>query len=582
MDLSRLPYFERWFIAGIIIGVVIGLAALALYLTQSYLLGRLVLLDLLHVNEFGMGQASYMASIRWLLLMPLVLAAAYPLSLLVAYAFRTPEVGTDVAVRAYHRNLRLRPEEAPGSILSSALTIGLGGSAGLEGPASHAGAVLSQLVSGWLRMTAEDRRRAIAIGMGAGIGAIFKTPFAGALLSAELLYRRDVEPDVLYPSLIASSVAYVIYGSVTGYSPILGTYHIPFRAIYIPLFALLGLIAGGMAMLYSWAMRSSFSALRRLRNPLVRAAVAGLAVGALLVVFPEDMGEGFGWLRFLMGGQVVSLAPLALALALLPLSKVLTTSLTLGGGAKGGVFAPGLDIGAFTGLAFGEALHVALPGAFPDVASFVIVGMLSTFAAASMAPISSMLMTVEMTGSLALLPGEMVALAVAVLVFRGPTILREQVDSRAQSPVHAGEYTISILRAIRVSQLQPRAVYVRQDAKASEALSAIASAGLLSLPVVDPVNRVLGIVSSVDLRSAKPDEPALRFLRPEPGHVRPDSNLEEALNLMSRTNSRYAIVEENGRFYGIVTLDDIVRAYEREALKGIMGTQGAAGPGGQT
>ena len=568
MKLSELPYYERWFIAGIVIGVAVGLAALGLYYLELAI-SRSVLLDLLHINEFGFSPAEYSRELPRLLLMPAVLALAFPLSLIVAYAFRTPEVGSDPAVRAFHRNLRMRAEEAPGAIVSSAITLGLGGSAGREGPASHAGAAISQLISRALNMSAEDRRRAVAIGLGAGIGTIFKTPFAGALLAGELLYRNDIEPEVLYPAFIASSVSYVIFGAATGYSPILGAYAGPFNALYLPIFAVLGLIAGGMAMLYTRSLRGLSSWLRSaVRSSVARAALGGVAVGAIVLVFPEDMGEGLGWVKQLSSSvQPPSLLPFLVVLALLPLSKILATSLTLGSGAKGGVFAPGLDVGAFTGLAFGEALHIVSPRLFPDVVPFVVVSMLSTFGAASSAPISSMLMTVEMTESLALLPGEMIALAVAMMVFRGPTLLREQVQSRAHSPAHAGEYSVPLLRRIKVADVPPRRAFVRHDSSVPEALSEVSAAGLLSLPVVDAVNRVLGIVSAVDLRSGRAEEPAIRYLRPEPGHVRPDSSLEEAINMMSRTNSRYAIVEEDGKFVGIVTLDDVVRAYEREALK---------------
>ena len=577
MRLSELPYYERWFVAGALIGAVIGLAALSLYYLQYALFSQLVMRDLLHVNVNGMTQAQYEADLGWLVLMPAVLAAAYPISLLVAMALRTPEVGSDVPVRAYHRNLRLRPEDAAAPILSSAVTVGLGGSAGLESPAAHAGAALGQLITRWLNMTAEDRRRALAIGLGAGIGAVFKSPFAGAILSAELLYRRDVEVDVLYPSFIASSVAYAVYGAATGYSPIMGFYLGPFRPLYLPLMIPLGLLAAGVGMLYARAIAGVASALRPLGSPFLRAAVGGLAVGAIAIAFPEVMGEGFGWVRMAIAGQAVGLLPLYALIALLPLAKLLATSLTLGSGAKGGVFAPGLDIGAFTGLAYGLLLHALAPDVVKDAAPFVIVGMLSTFGAASSAPISSMLMTIEMTGSLTLLPGEMIALAVAMLAYRGPTLLREQVETRADSPVHASEVVATVLRRVRVSEVELRQLYVRHDARASEALQAVSSSGLLSLPVIDSVRRVLGVVRLVDLRAASPDDPVIRYLRPEPGHVRPDSTLEEALNLMSRTGARYAIVEDNGVFHGVVLDEDVRRAFEREALRELMGYGRAEG-----
>ena len=565
--LSRAPYFERWLVAGIIVGALIGVAAIVIYY-MVYAISGVALRYLFGVSPLGFTEAQYRARLAYLLLMPAVLAASYPVSLLAALAAGTPEVGSDRAVRAYHHNERLRAGEAASAILSSAITIGMGGSAGLEGPMAHAGAAIAQAVSRLLGMSAEDRRRAVAIGLGAGIGTIFKSPFAGAVLSAELLYRSDIEPEVIYPSMVASAVGYAVFGAATGYAPVFGLYTGPFRPLYLPLFAVLGLVAGGVAMLYTRSLGAVASALRRAaRNPVARAALGGAAAGAVAVLFPEVMGEGFGWVRMAEAGAYLpSVLPLAALVALLPLAKVLATSLTLGSGAKGGVFAPSLDIGAFTGLAAGLAFRALMPGLVRGVAPFVIVGMLATFGAASAAPISSMLMTVEMTGALSLLPGEMIALAIAMLVFRGPTLVRTQYRSRAESPAHAGEYMVPVLRSVSVSEVPPRPAYVRHDARVADALAALSSEGLLSLPVVDSVGRVLGVVNAAELRSGKPDEPVMKYLRPEPGHVRPDSSLEEALNMMARTHSSYVIVEEEGRFVGIVKMEELVAAYERALL----------------
>ena len=90
--------------------------------------------------------------------------------------------------------------------------------------------------------------------MGSAIGVIFKTPFAGSLLAAELLYKRDLEPNVIYPSLISSSIGYVIFSSMTGFSPIFGSYSLPFNPERLPLYVILGLITGGIAILYPYLM----------------------------------------------------------------------------------------------------------------------------------------------------------------------------------------------------------------------------------------------------------------------------------------------------------------------------------------
>ena len=128
-------------------------------------------------------------------------------------------------------------------------------------------------------------------------------------------------------------------------------------------------------------------------------------------------------------------------LLLLPFAKILTTSLTIGSGGSGGVFAPGLVIGGSAGGALGALLHLALPGIVPveSVPVFVIVGMIALFGAISHAPIAMMIMVTEMTGDFSLLVPAMGAVSVAVLLVGDSTIFREQVPDRSGSPAHRDE-----------------------------------------------------------------------------------------------------------------------------------------------
>ncbi len=577
LRLSRLPYYERWFIIGLVIGVVVGLADLALYFLNVYVIEDYALGALgIHVPHPGSpASLTYSHLFPAVLALPAIVALASLASWFLATVMRTHEVGSDVAIRAYHRNLRLGINEAPAAIISSSITIGLGGSAGREGPASHAGAVIGQAIANLLGTSPEDRRRALAVGMGSAIGVIFKTPFAGALLAAELLYRRDLEPDVIYPALIASSVGYLIYGSVTGYTPIFGYYTAPFNPLRLPLYLILGLMAGGVGLLYPYAFFAVgrwFS--RTFRNSVTRALVGGAMAGVIAVVFPEVTGEGYGWLwQASKLGALPSPLPLWAVLALLPLAKILATSVTLGSGAKGGVFAPGIAIGGFMGLAMGYLFHYLMPSLVPSPMPFMIVGMLATFGVAGSVPLSVTLMVVEMTGGLQLLPAEMIALGAAYLVAYLPgrgalaiSIFKEQVTTRADSPAHMAEFSVPLLTRLKVSEARLYRIFVSPTSKASEALATIRSMGLLSLPVVDELNRVLGIVTVTSLASAKPDELVVKYMAHEPGHVRPSSSLYEALELMGRSGSRYAIVEDRGKFVGLLTMDELIDVYTR-ALK---------------
>ncbi|WP_292319692.1 chloride channel protein [Caldisphaera sp.] len=566
MKISNLPYYEKWFIYGIIIGVIIGIADLSLYYLNIFVIEHMILRNIIGVSLPHPGQSFYMnywASFKKLLFLPIVIGVATFLSVIIALFMKTKEVGSDVAIRAFHRGLRIRFIEIPASILSSSMTIGLGGSAGREGPASHSGAGIGQTIIDLLGGTPEDRRIATAVGMGSAIGVIFKTPFAGSLLAAELLYKRDLEPNVIYPSLISSSIGYVIFSSITGFSPIFGTYSLPFNPERLPLYVLLGLIAGGMAILYPYLMFETKKFLDlRFKNIIEKALVGGIIAGLIAIFFPEVMGEGYGWLWYISNFNAVpSMFPLIIALFLLPLAKIIATSFTIGSGAKGGVFAPGIVIGGYTGLAVGYAFHLLFPSLVTTPMPFMIVGMLSTFGIAGSVPISVTMMVVEMTGGLQLLPAEMAALASAYLVARNSRgIFNEQPLNRQESPAHASEFSMPLLTKIKVSDAKISKIFVKPTDNIKKAIDLMNSLNLFSLPIVDELNNLHGIVRLTDIIKAKEDELVIKYSLPAPTYVRPNSSLYDAFDVMK--SSRYAIVMENKKFLGILLLDDIVKTYK--------------------
>ena len=131
--------------------------------------------------------------------------------------------GTDAAIAAVHHNPRgIRARVSFVKIVASAITIGSGGSAGREGPTAQISAGFGSMLARWLDLTPTDARIAVTVGIGSGIGAIFRAPLGGAVLGAEILYRDDFEADALIPSLVASIVGFTVFGAVEGFDPIFG------------------------------------------------------------------------------------------------------------------------------------------------------------------------------------------------------------------------------------------------------------------------------------------------------------------------------------------------------------------------
>src|SRR5581483_11348138 len=207
-------YLAKWLLIGGAIGIVAGLGAIVFYtaidLVTNFMLGDLV--GYLPPAPLGEGAPTISGMARPLIL-PLVVALGGLISGLIVFSF-APEAeghGTDAAIAAIHHHRgAIRARIPPIKLLASAITIGSGGSGGREGPTAQISAGFGSLLGQWLKLDVQDRRIAVAAGMGAGIGSIFRAPLGGALMAAEILYLHDLEVEAIVPSLIASIVGYTI------------------------------------------------------------------------------------------------------------------------------------------------------------------------------------------------------------------------------------------------------------------------------------------------------------------------------------------------------------------------------------
>ena len=285
--------------------------------------------------------------------------------------------GTDAAIRAFHGDGRIRRRVPLVKAVTAILTISTGGSAGREGPSAQISAGFGSMVADMLGLSPRERRIAMTTGIGAGIGTIFKAPLGGAVLAAEVLYTRDFESDAIVPAFLASVIGYAIFGFFEGYTPIFALGPLVWNVWQIPVFLLLGVLCAAFGLLYIFTFywsRDRFTAVFKRYNlpmylkPVSGAILLGILVIALSFISPEgemlglaSLGSSYGFDQLM----IYSMVPLAV-LILLPFLKILATSLTLGSGGSGGVFAPGLTIGAAIGGAFGMILHLIAPAYVPD------------------------------------------------------------------------------------------------------------------------------------------------------------------------------------------------------------------------
>ncbi len=573
--ISSLDFFAKWLVLGVILGIIAGLGATVFFYSikiseaffGTYLLG-------MHVPSPIGEVKTILFSIKRSYLIPFVVGIGGLISGFLFYQFAPAEGhGTDAAIDAYHRkNGKIRPRVIFLETITSAITIGSGGSAGRESPAAVISAGISSFISDLLHLNEDDRRKMVAIGIGAGIGTIFKAPIGGALLAAEILYKRDLQSDVIYPAIVASAVGYSIFGSFIGFTPIFGYYLMPFNPLRLPLYAILGIALGYMAILYPkvfYWVKAKFNHWG-IDNRL-KPAIGGLFSGMLAFFFPEIMGVGYGWTQFLISGRFDVLMtfglPVLVILLVLPFIKILATALTVGSGGGGGVFAPGIFIGGFFGAGLGLIFHFLFPFLVPIniVGGFAIVGMLSFVGAANKVPIAVVLMVVEMTGSLQLLPAAMIAISISYLISGTTTLYESQVLTQRDSPANFGEFNISLLADLKIGDIKHfRNIKINPYERVYYVKEVMAYNSFSSLPVsVD--NQLKGVVYLYDLVDVEEDISISNLIKGIPISINYNTTLEQAWNIMSEYKTTWVPVVENNEFLGIATLDSILQLY-REKL----------------
>jgi H+/Cl- antiporter ClcA len=479
--------------------------------------------------------------------------------------------GTDAAIGAYHHNPRgIRARIPLIKLAASAITIGSGGSGGREGPTAQISAGFGSFLGRALDLDARDARIAVAVGMAAGIGAIFRAPLGGAILGAELLYRDDVESEALVPSFIATIVAYTIFGAVEGFSPIFGTQaRFGFsNPAELPWYALIGLVCGLVGLLYIRNFYGLTAWFGRWRMPReLRPAVAGFAVGCIGLILPGALGTGYGFVQVGLDRQTLLGMDLWIILAL-PFAKILATSLSIGSGGSGGIFGPGMVVGGLLGAGIWRLLEPIAPAIPADPAPFVIVAMMALFGSVAHAPLAVMLMVAEMTGNLSMLAPAMVAVGLATFIVGQSSIYSSQLASRADSPAHRFRFAMPLLAAVPVGDAARQArVVISAGETVGAARARLEALGAPGAPILGRDGTVLGLVDFESLDGLPENDaiPSSAIVR-EP-ILAADDGLDDALGSLADHRRSWAPVSADGRLAGVLSVRDAMSAY-RGALHG--------------
>jgi len=574
--------FRNWILYGTIIGVVAGVGAIVFSAAIDFF-NNLFFSTISHyllpapgANGVS-GDVNIEPAKHWLFFIIPAVGGLIVGWLVYTFAPETEGHGTDEVIRSFHRQEGVVRKRVPFiKTIASAITIGTGGSAGREGPVALIGAGFGSFLADLFKFPTKYRRLMIVAGMGGGIGSIFRAPLGGALFATEVLYREpDFEYEGLMPAIIAAIVGYSIYGGVYGWGATFATprflYHEPEHLL---LYIVLGVVEAGLGIVYIrtlYGMRDYV--FRRIKmKPHYRPAIGGLLLGVLAYFFPPILGSSYGWIQLAIYGKMALWAML-----IFPPLKIIATSLTIGSGGSGGVFAPSLAIGGMAGGAFGAVCALLFPGWHLQPVEFIMVGMGGFFAGIAKVPVSALILVAELTGSYGLLVPTMLVGAVVLLLTRGQSIYEQQVAHRAQSPAHRGEFLTGVLQAIKVKELMiplDKRQTVSEKTLVKDILKTFTESAINFYLTVDSKKRITGVITFDELRRIllEPDAGALLVARDialqRIPQITPEASLSSALDLFTEFETdEMAVVSEKQSALGLIRKQDLLRAYTEELGK---------------
>jgi CIC family chloride channel protein len=502
-----------------------------------------------------------------------------------------PEVMEAVALRGG----RIRPIIVLGKCFASSIAIGTGGSVGREGPIVQIGSAFGSTIGQIFRLS--DRRicNLVACGAAGGIAATFNAPIAGVVFALEVILL-DFTLHTFSTIVIASVTATVISRMFLGDVP---AFIVPEYSLVSPwellLYLLLGLIAGFVALLYVrtlYKCEDFFDSIDSIPG-WIKPAIGGLIVGSIGVYLPQVFGVGYEAIELSLAGKM----GLGL-LAILVIAKILATSITIGSGSSGGIFAPSLFIGAMLGGAFGMVANMWFPEITAHSGAYALVAMAAIFAGAAKAPICSILILFEMTQDYRIILPLMFATVVSTVVadlLDKDSIYTHKLRRRGVDFHFNKQKDLELLSIIRVEEAMEHLTdssTIPYDMPVEEVEKLFHKTFLHDFMVVDKWDKLYGIITPHDLdevpEARKPEMTVADVCTTEVMTAYPDDTLEDVMRRFGAMDiGRLPVVDRVNprRILGTLRWRDIVRSYsyiildhgERRDRMELMSLQHAAG-----
>ena len=554
--LRKWPERSWLLILSVVTGIACGLAAVLLKVT-------------IHAIQRGLEP---LAGPRpWLyLILP---GAGMLLSLLIVRYIVRDDIGHGVTtvLQAISKNeSKIKKHNTVSSLVTSALTIGFGGSVGAEAPIVYPGAAIGSNLGRYMGLSYRGMTILLGCGAAGAVAGIFNAPLAGVLFTLEILLfnlsMSSILP-LLLSTVSATMVSYLLLGRNTQFACSL----VEFSMRNIPFYLVLGVFCG-LSSLYFIKMTLFLEDWfgKRLRNPYLKWAVCAAGLGLLIFLFPPLYGEGYEDVGMLLNGQG---SGTVWFFALVLLLKVFAMTFTNAGGGVGGTFGPTLFVGALAGYVVASALNLIHPGLVP-VPNFVLVGMAGLMAGVMQAPMTAIFLIAEISGGYELFLPLILTSAVAYGVtrlFEKYSIYTKRIAQRGELLTHDSDQ--AVLTLLRTGDLvETDFVPVRIDDPLQALVDAVTRSNRNVFPVLDARGRFQGYVDLSDIRrdmfrtDLYETARVYNYMHSAPEYVYPDEPMDQVMRKFGKTGAwNLPVVDrEERRYRGFVSKSKIFNAYREE------------------
>jgi CIC family chloride channel protein len=481
-----------------------------------------------------------------------------------------PEVMEAVALRGG----RIRSRVALVKILASGISIGSGSSVGREGPIVQIGSSIGSTLARVLKVPRDREKTMVGCGAAAGIAATFNAPIAGVLFAIEVLlgdFGLSTFSPVVLSSVTATTISRHYFGNFPAF--VLPTYKVVSLWEFL-LYPVLGIAAGVIAILFIISLYKCEDLFNALKIPdYLKPALGGLLLGCLLCKWPHVFGVGYGAVNLSLKNQL----PVLLLFSLI-FVKILATSITLGSGASGGIFAPSLFIGAMTGGFFGFCVHELFPLFTASSGAYALIGMGAIVAGTTHAPITAILIIFELTGDYGIILPLMLSCILSTIVTTSLKqgsiytikLLRRGID------ISEG-WEQNILRTLCVREIMSnQVVTIPESMHLVDIINTLKIYNVSYLHMVNANEELKGIISFRDIRPLLQEDTLERSVIArdiatlDVFTVRASDNVQLALERMGRRGiSQLPVVaEENAiKVIGTVSKKEVLAAYEKTVVR---------------